>query len=159
MKHTIFDTYPKYMWILIANKKMQTKAKYKTEWMSIDNPLVWKLPNSTNLALPGIWTSKPGVKRMNNTTDTKTGPQSDIFSSFNGFWFVVFANMDEHGTYRSRKGKVGYFGTRDKKLMTRKWKRKKKAKVTNQAIPIHYSYFTTHTNTHATIPLQLHNNN
>jgi hypothetical protein len=68
-----------YIWILIANKKIQTRAKYIMEWMSIDNPLVWKFPNSTILPLPGIWTSKPGVKRMKSTTETKTGPQSDIF--------------------------------------------------------------------------------
>lgn len=47
----------------------------------MDTPLVWKLPNSTILPLPGIWISKPGVKRMKSTTDTKTGPQSAIFSS------------------------------------------------------------------------------
>ena len=39
-------------------------------------PLVLMFPNSTTLALAGIWNSNPGDKRMNKTTETTTGPQS-----------------------------------------------------------------------------------
>lgn len=52
------------------------------EWTSMDAPLVWKLPNSMNRLLPGIWISKPGVSNMKSTTATNTGPQSDIFFTF-----------------------------------------------------------------------------
>jgi len=79
-----------YMWIPIANMKMQTRAKYRIAWMSIDNPLVWKFPNSMKLPLPGIWTKRPGVRRMKSTTDTKTGPQSPIFFFF--FFFFFFSS-------------------------------------------------------------------
>lgn len=48
------------------------------EWTRMESPLVWKLPNSTKRVLPGIWTSRPGVRRTKSTTATNTGPQSAI---------------------------------------------------------------------------------
>lgn len=72
-------TQPRYKWTLMASKKTQTRLKYRSEWTMIDAPLVWKLPNSTHLCLPGTWNSNPGVKSTNSNTVTKTGPQFSIF--------------------------------------------------------------------------------
>lgn len=104
------------------------------EWMSMDTPLVWKLPNSTFLLLPGIWISKPGVKRMKRTTDTKTGPQSAIFSSHTLFSLSLCVSLDlfqwlvgclqvaiwVHMELEKERCEDGDFGRRDKISMTRK---------------------------------------
>ena len=61
-------------------------------------PLVWKVPNSTHRLCPGSWNSNPGVNNIKSTTDTKTGPQSNIFNQIKWMmliyvvivcWFVV----------------------------------------------------------------------
>jgi len=79
--------------------------------MSMDNPLVWKLPNSTNLPLPGIWNNKPGVKRMKSTTDTKIGPQSAIFFLCVSLvsYFTIYLNYGLY-TLWSHKIKVEIMG-------------------------------------------------
>lgn len=143
------------MWIPIAIKKMQTRAKYMMEWTSMDTPLVWKLPNSTILLLPGIWMSNPGVKRMKSTTDTKTGPQSAIFSSIFpshtlvGCLMIPFSECNVHmglgkGKVRLVEKTRNWWLGRQKFLPTKG----EKAKVTKSSAS--HSNFTTHTCTHTT---------